>query len=302
MQPQLVSALSPQEELYRCRTPASYECFLEGYQYLPGADSRSPLFYPPYPVVLVEGQGCWLVDLDGNRLLDFTGNHTSLILGYGHPRLLEAVQHQLLKGTCFPGTTLPQVQLARLLCARIASLERVRFTNSGTEATMQAIRAARAFTGRPKIAKIEGGYHGSADAVMVSTHPPAAEAGEIARPAAVPASLGLPPESLDNTVVLPFNDVDAAARLIEQGHEQLAAVIVEPVLGSAGMIPAEPPYLAMLREVTERFGILLIFDEVVSFRVAYGGAEEHYGLRPDLTCLGKLVGSGFPLGAFGGRS
>jgi glutamate-1-semialdehyde 2,1-aminomutase len=301
MQTQLVPALSPQEQRYRDCTVSSYKCFLAGQQYLPGADSRSPLFYPPYPVVLVEGQGCWLVDLDGNRLLDFTGNHTSLILGYGHPQVLEAVQHQLLKGTCFPGTTVPQVQLARMLCERIASLDWVRFTNSGTEAMMQGIRAARAFTGRSKIAKIEGGYHGTADAVMVSTHPPAADAGEIARPAAVPASQGLSPESLTNVVVLPFNEVEAAARLIEQVHEQLAAVIVEPVLGSAGMIPAEPHYLAMLREVTERFGIVLIFDEVISFRVAYGGAEEHYGIAPDLTCLGKLIGGGFPLGAFGGR-
>ena len=295
------ASLSREEQLYRSLTPTSYEYFLKGGEYLPGADSRSPLFYPPYPVVLEEGHGCWLFDVDGNKLLDFTGNHTSLILGYGHPQVLDAVQRQLEKGTAFPGATVPQVQLARLLCERVPSLERVRFTNSGTEATMNAIRAARAFTGRRKIAKIEGGYNGSWDDVMVSTHPSGEQAGDVLRPVAASASLGLTPESIDNVVVLPFNEVEAA-RLIEQQGEHLAAVIVEPVMGSAGMIPAEQSYLDILREVTERLGILLVFDEVISFRVAYGGAQEYYGISPDLTCLGKLIGGGFPLGAFGGRS
>src|ERR687894_1898647 len=295
-------SLSREEQLYRRLTPTSYEYFLEGQEYLPGADSRSTLFYPPYPVVLQEGDGCWLLDVDGNKLLDFTGNHSSLILGYGHPQVFDAIQRQLEKGTAFPGVTAPQVRLAELLCERMPSLEQVRFTNSGTEATMNAIRAARAFTGRHKIAKIEGGYNGSWDDVMVSTHPSGEQSGDVLRPFAAPASLGLSPESTDNVVVLPFNEVEAAARLIDQQGEHLAAIIVEPVMGSAGMIPAERGYLEMLRELTERFGILLVFDEVITFRVAYGGAQEHYDVIPDLTCLGKLVGGGFPLGAFGGRS
>ena len=194
-----------------------------------------------------------------------------------------------------------QVRLARLLCERVPSLELVRFTNSGTEAAMNAVRAARAFTGRNKIAKIEGGYNGTWDSVMVSTHPSADQVGDVLRPLAAPASLGLARDGADNVVVLPFNEAEAAARLIEHHGEHLATVIVEPVLGSAGMIPAEQAYLEMLREVTRRFGILLIFDEVVSFRVAYGGAQEYYNVYPDLTCLGKLIGGGFPLGAFGGR-
>ncbi|CAA9441699.1 MAG: Glutamate-1-semialdehyde aminotransferase [uncultured Rubrobacteraceae bacterium] len=293
---------SREEELYRSLTPTSYEYYEEGREYLPGADSRSPLFHPPYPVVLEDGQGCWLSDVDGNRLLDFTGNHTSLVLGYGHPRVLEAVRRQLEKGTAFPGITAPQVGLAGLLCERVPSFEQVRFTNSGTEATMNAVRAARAFTGRRKIAKIEGGYNGSWDDVLVSTHPSGEQSGDLLRPNAAPASLGLSPESTDNVLVLPFNEAEAAARLIEQQGKHLAAVIVEPVLGSAGMIAAEQGYLDMLREVTERLGILLIFDEVISFRVAYGGAQEHYSISPDLTCLGKLIGGGFPLGVFGGRS
>lgn len=297
----VAASLSREEQLYCSLTPTSYEYFLEGRKYLPGADSRSPLFYSPYPVVLEEGHGCWLFDVDGNKLLDFTGNHTSLILGYGHPRVLDAVRRQLEKGTAFPGVTVPQVRLAELLCERVPSFERVRFTNSGTEATMCAVRAARAFTGRQKIAKIEGGYNGSWDDVMVSTHPSGEQSGDLLRPVAAPASLGLTPDSIDNVVVVPFNEAEVAARLIEQHAEQLAAVIVEPVMGSAGMIPAEQGYLDMLREVTERLGILLVFDEVISFRVAYGGAQEYYGVSPDLTCLGKLIGGGFPLGVFGGR-
>lgn len=296
------ASISQEEKLYRSLTPSSYRYFLGGRECLPGADSRSTLFYPPYPVVLEEGSGCWLSDVDGNKLLDFTGNHSSLVLGYGYPQVLDAVRRQLQKGTCFPGVTAPQVWLARLLCKRVPSLEQVRFTNSGSEAVMNTIRAARAFTGRPKIAKIEGGYNGSSDSVMVSTHPRADQAGDALTPLAAPASPGLASASADNVVVLPFNDAEAAVQLIEQQGEHLAAVIVEPVLGSAGMIPAERSYLEALREVTGRLGILLIFDEVVSFRVAYGGAQEFYGVSPDLTCLGKLIGGGFPLGAFGGRS
>jgi len=302
MSAQKAASLYQEEQLYRGLTPTSHEYFLKGREYLPGADSRSPLFYPPYPVVLEEGNGCWLFDVDGNELLDFTGNHTSLVLGYRDPQVLDAVQRQLQKGTAFPGVTVPQVRFAKLLCERVPSFERVRFANSGTEAAMNAIRAARAFTGRQKIAKIEGGYNGSWDDVMVSTHPSGEQSGDVLRPFAAPASLGLSPESTDNVVVLPFNEVEAAARLLEQQGEHLAAVIVEPVLGSAGMIPVEQSYLEMLREVTERLGILLVFDEVVSFRVAHGGAQEYYGVTPDLTCLGKLIGGGFPLGAFGGRS
>src|ERR671927_1744138 len=301
MNTQKAASLSQEEQLYRSLTPTSYEYFLEGRKYLPGADSRSPLFYSPYPVVLEEGRGCWLFDVDSNRLLDFTGNHTSLILGYKHPWVLDAVTRQLEKGTAFPGVTVPQVRLAESLCERVPSFERVRFTNSGTEATMNAIRAARAFTRRHKIAKIEGGYNGSWDDVMVSTHPSGEQAGDVLRPAAAPASLGLTPVSIDNVVVLPFNEVEPAARLIEQQGEHLAAVIVEPVMGSAGMIPAEQSYLDILREVTERLGILLVFDEVVSFRVAYGGAQEYYGISPDLTCLGKLIGGGVSPRPFWGR-
>ncbi len=289
-------------ESYAAMTPASRRCAGEAAAYLPGGDSRTPLFHAPYPLGFEEGRGCRVVDLDGNELLDFTGNHSSLIHGYGHPRLLEAVADQLRKGTAFPGLTRPQVDFARQLCERVESLELVRFTSSGTEAAMQAVRAARAYTGRPVVAKVEGGYNGTWDEAMVSTHPSAEEAGDLERPAAVPATEGLAPQVESGVLVLPFNDEPAMRRLLEERGSSVAAVIVEPVLGSAGMIPADAHYLRALRETTRRLGIVLIFDEVISFRVAYGGAQEHYGVSPDLTCLGKAIGGGLPLGVVGGRS
>ncbi|MBA3420843.1 MAG: aspartate aminotransferase family protein [Thermoleophilaceae bacterium] len=289
-------------ERYEAITAASRRCACDAAAHLPGGDSRSTLCHPPYPLAFEEGRGCRVVDLDGNELLDFTGNHTSLIHGYGHPRILEAVADQLGKGTAFAGPTRAQVAFARQLCERIESLERVRFTSSGTEATLQSVRAARAYTGRQVIAKIEGGYNGSWDEVMVSTHPRAEQAGDRERPASVPASEGLAARAVSDVLVLPFNDEASTRRLLEEHGSSVAAVIVEPVLGSAGMIPADASYLRLLRELASRMGIVLIFDEVISFRVAHGGAEGHYGVRPDLTCLGKAIGGGFPLGVVGGRA
>ena len=276
MSTQAVPRTTPEEERYRSRTAASRRFFLEARKYLPGGDSRSTLFYRPYPAVMARGEGCVLYDLDENRLLDFTGNHSSLPHGYGHPAIIAAVEEQLGKGTAFPGASDPQLHFARLLCQRIPSIEQVRFTNSGTEATLNAVRAARAFTGRTRIATVEGGYHGTADEILA----------------------GIQRES---AVILPFNDVEGAREILEALGADIAAVLVEPVLGSAGMIPAEHAYLEMLRDVTRRHGIVLVFDEVVSLRVAPGGAQEYFGVTPDLTCLGKLIGGGFPLGAFGGR-
>jgi glutamate-1-semialdehyde 2,1-aminomutase len=215
---------------------------------------------------------------------------------------MAAIERQLRKGTCFPGSSEPQLEFARLLCQRIPSIERVRFTSSGTEAALNAVRSARAFTGRKKIAKVEGGYHGTADDMMVSIHPSEKDGGQRNRPRAIAHAKGLSPESAANVTIIPFNDIAAAREVIEAEAADLAAVVVEPVLGSAGMIPADRAYLHMLRDVTERLGILLIFDEVVSLRVAYGGGQEHFGVKPDLTCLGKMIGGGFPLGAFGGRA
>jgi glutamate-1-semialdehyde 2,1-aminomutase len=187
----------------------------------------------------------------------------------------DAIRRQLEKGTCFPGPTEPQLGLARHLVERIGSLELVRFTNSGTEAVMMALRGARRFTGRRMVAKLGGGFHGTAEEVMGSVHP--------------------------DLVLLPADDGAAAAGILERRREEIAALLVEPVQGSAGMIPMDGQFLGAMRDATRRLGIVLVFDEVVSLRVSHGGAEEHYGIRPDLTCLGKLIGGGLPLGAFGGR-
>jgi glutamate-1-semialdehyde 2,1-aminomutase len=264
-----------EERLYRQRTPASGRFYEEARRHLPGGDSRSTLFYPPYPAVLDRGEGCRVWDLDGNDLLDFTGNHSILVHGYHHPAVTDAIRRQLEKGTCFPGPTEPQLGLARHLVERIASLELVRFTNSGTEAVMMALRGARRFTGRRMVAKLEGGFHGTAEDVMGSVHP--------------------------DLVLLPADDADAAAGILERRRDEIAALLVEPVQGSAGMIPLDAGFLRAMREATRRLGIVLVFDEVVSLRVSHGGAEEHYDIRPDMTCLGKLIGGGLPLGAFGGR-
>lgn len=270
-----LGASLPEAEEYRRRTPRSGQYFREASAYLPGGDSRSTLFYSPYPAVFVRGEGCRLTDLDGNELLDFTGNHSALPLGYGRPQVLAAAERQLALGTAFPGPTEPQLRLARLLHERVRSMELVRFTSSGTEASLNAIRAARGFTGRRRIARAEGSYHGSLDETM-GPHP--------------------------DTVVFPFNRTEEAAALIETHAGELAAVLIEPVQGSAGMLPATAEFLRRLREVTARHGIVLVFDEVVSFRLAWGGAQEHFEIVPDLTVLGKLIGGGFPLGAFGGRA
>jgi glutamate-1-semialdehyde 2,1-aminomutase len=264
-----------EEERYRSRTPASARHLEEARRYLPGGDSRSTLFYRPYPAVLHRGEGCRVVDLDGNRLLDFTGNHSVLIHGYLEPAVVEAIRRQLEQGTCFPGPTEIQLRFARHLVERIASLQQVRFTNSGTEAVMMAIRGARGFTGRRMVARLEGAYHGTAEEVISTAHP--------------------------DMVLLPADDAPAASGILESRAGEVAALLVEPVQGSAGMIALDAGFLRALRETTRELGIVLVFDEVVSLRIAYGGAEQHYGIVPDLTCLGKLVGGGLPLGAFGGR-
>ena len=291
-----------QEELYRRRTSASYEMNMRAQEYLPGGDSRSTLYYPPYPQFFTRGEGCWLYDADGGRFLDFTSNHTSLILGYGNPEVQRALKERLELGTCFPGPTEPQIRLAQMICQRTPSIEKVRFTSSGTEATMNAIRAARAFTGRSVVVKAEGAFHGTHDVMEVSITPDPQRSGPRSTPRAVPHVEGIPDAVFEDVVIMPFNDPDGARRVIEEHGDEVSCVIVEPVMGSAGMIPATEEYLSALRQVTQRLGALLIFDEVITYRLAPGGAQEYFGVLPDVTCLGKMIGGGLPLGAFGGRT
>ncbi len=282
-------------------TPKSKARWQEAAEYLPGGDSRNSIFWDPYPIFVTSASGCHITDADGVDRLDFINTMTTLILGHANQPVMEAVKEQLDRGVVYNAPNEHQIRLAKLLCDRIPSFDLVRFTNSGTEATLNTIRAARAFTGKNKFAKVEGGYHGTHDAVTVSVRVDVKKAGEAQQPKAVAASEGLADGILDQVVVIPFNDTANARRILEDNKDQLAAVIVEPVMGSVGMIPGTAEFLTMLREFTEENGIVLIFDEVISFRVAPGGSQQYYGITPDLTSLGKIIGGGFAVGAFGGR-
>ncbi len=293
--------MSTELERYLETTAESKAAWEEAKRYLPGGDSRNSIFWPPYPIFVEEASGAHVVDADGAGRLDFIGTMTTLILGHSPEPVVEAVRQQLEQGVVYNAPNRHQVRLARLLCQRIPSMELVRFTNSGTEATLNTIRAARAFTGRSLIAKAEGGYHGSHDAVSVSVRVDPGKAGERLRPDALPATEGLADGVLDSVVVIPFNEPEPAREILERHRDDLAAVIVEPMLGSVGMLPATHEFLTMLREFATGNGAVLIFDEVISFRIAPGGSQEYYGITPDMTSLGKIIGGGFAVGAFGGR-
>src|SRR6266849_4399451 len=287
---------------YQAKTPRSRQLFEEALRVMPGGNSRTTTFFDPYPFYIARGEGARIWDVDGAERLDFNGNYTSLVLGHADPRVVQAIQGAAARGMSFPGPSEHEVRLAELLTGRIPSLEAVRFTNSGTEATMHAVRVARAFTGRGKIAKFEGAYHGTHDWVLVSVSPDLAEAGSRKRPRSLAYSSGVPDTVLKHTVVLPWNDIDACVKILEKQGRDLAALIVDPLMANAGLLVPQLGFLERLREVTDRLGIMLIFDEVISFRVSPGGAQARFGVRPDLTTLGKIIGGGLAVGAFGGRA
>jgi len=289
---------------YRDRTERSRALHEAARRVLPGGDTRTIAFHPPYPLTILEGQGCRIVDADGRTYLDFLNNYTSLIHGHGHRAVTDAVTAQLPRGTAFPASHPAQARLGEIMTERVASVDLIRFCNSGTEAVMNAIRAARAFTGRDLIVKMEGGYHGTYDDVEVSVHPDPADpaAGTASSPVGVVGAAGVPANTMANVLVAPFNDIDAVDRLLAERGDEIAAVIVEPVMGAGGMIPAEEPFIEALRVRTIELECLLIFDEVMSFRLQGGGMQEHYRIRPDLTTFAKIIGGGFPIGAFGGRA
>ena len=266
---------------------------------MPGGLAKGAYFNPPYPLTMARGEGCEVEDIDGRRYIDFVNHHTAQVLGHAHPAVLMAVSQQIERGIALGAPVGAERALAEQLCARVPSVESVRFCNSGTEASLHAIRLIRAFTGRTKIAKLEGGYHGSHDAVEVSVAPSLEAAGPADAPHAVPASAGMSPGATGEVLVLPYNDEDAVDVLLEQHAHKLAGVIVDP---SAGILPVRPEFLRHIREVTHDHGMLMVLDEVVSFRAARGGLQERYAITPDLTTFGKLVGGGFPVGAFGGRA
>ncbi len=275
---------------YLHRTQQSHALFDRARRVLPGGDTRTGTFHTPYPLFVARGEGCHLWDADGHQYLDVLNNFTSLVHGHGHTAVVRAIADQAGKGTVHGTANAMQVALAEVLCKRVPSVERVRFCNSGTEATLGALRAAKAFTKRPKILKMAGCYHGSHDQVAVAVSAPFD---------AVPP--GLSPGAVGEVVVGAFNDLDTTAALVRKHRDKLAAVIVEPLTGT-GALPAERAFLQGLREVTTACGVLLVFDEVITFRLAPGGLQEVHGIRPDLTSFGKIVGGGLPVGAFGGRA
>jgi glutamate-1-semialdehyde 2,1-aminomutase len=287
---------------YREQNQRSHELFMRAQESLPGGNTRTGVYVDPFPVYLRSGAGVYVTDVDSNERLDFVNNATALILGHAHPSVVGALQDRAAQGTAFYGPTELEIELAELLRARLPSLERLRFCSSGTEAVLNVIRVARAFTGKSKIAKFEGAYHGIDDPAMISYLPPLGpELGPQDSPRSVLSSQGLAPGTAESVVVLPFNDPVACAAILRAHADDLAAVIIDPLSTAAGLTLPHPGFLESLRDVTACLGILLIFDEVVSFRLSSGGTQGTYGIRPDLTCLAKVMAGGTPGGAFGGR-
>ncbi|MFA4836034.1 MAG: glutamate-1-semialdehyde 2,1-aminomutase [Dehalococcoidia bacterium] len=276
----------------------SDKLFKEAQKYLPGGvDSPVRAFKAVGgdPVFIKRGKGCRIVDEDGNEYIDYVGSWGPLILGHAHPQVVKAVKRVAGSGMSFGAPTELEITLARMVAEAMPSMEMVRFVSSGTEATMSALRLARAFTGRDKIMKFAGCYHGHSDGLLV-------KAGSGATTLGLPDSLGVPKGYAQNTLIARYNDLGSVRELFARHHD-VAAVIIEPVAANMGVILPQSGFLEDLRDLARSFGALLIFDEVITgFRLAYGGAQELFGIKPDLTCLGKIIGGGLPVGAYGGRA
>lgn len=276
----------------------SQKLFQEAQRYLPGGvDSPVRAFKAVggTPVFMKQGRGSHLYDEDGNEYIDYVCSWGPLILGHSHPEVVEAIKQAAECGSSFGAPTKLETKLAEMICQAMPSVEMVRFVSSGTEATMSAIRLARAYTGRDKIIKFAGCYHGHSDGLL-------AKAGSGMATLGIPSSPGVPASWAADTLVVPFNKPEAVSELFDRIASGIAAIIVEPVSGNMGVVPPRTGFLERLRELTTKSGSLLIFDEVITgFRVAYGGAQSLYNITPDLTCLGKIIGGGLPVGAYGGR-
>ena len=276
----------------------SLEAFIEAKKFMPGGVNspvRSFSSVNSNPPFISHGAGSHIFDIDGNEYIDFVGSWGPLILGHAHPRIVAALKHAIERGTSYGAPTLLETNLAKLVNKIFPSMQVMRMVNSGTEATMSALRVARGYTGRDKIVKFIGCYHGHSDSLLVKAGSGAATFGE-------PSSPGVTRGTAQDTITLPYNDILAVENVFNQCGEQIAAIIVEPVAGNMGLILPKENYLRGLRDITKKFGALLIFDEVMcGFRVALGGAQEKYQITPDLTCLGKIIGGGLPCAAYGGR-
>ena len=283
-------------------TTASAALYERACRILPGGVSRNTVLRDPHPLYADFASGCRVTDVEGVERIDFANNMASLIHGHAHPAVVEAVTKQLARGTAFTIATEIEVRYAEHICSRNPAFEKLRFVNSGTEAIMASVKASRAFTGRPMIAKIEGAYHGQYDYAEVSQTPNPASWGTAERPASVPVAHGTPRSALGDVVVLPFNDVERSLRRLDEHRDELACVLLDLMPHRVGLRPAEREFVSALRDWTDANGALLVLDEVITFRSRYGGAQEWYEIRPDLTALGKMIGGGFPVGAIVGRA
>jgi glutamate-1-semialdehyde 2,1-aminomutase len=263
---------------------------------LPGGVNSPVRAFDPYPFFVKRAEGSKLFDVDGKSYIDYCNAYGAMLLGHAYPEVLEAVKTQLIKGTLYGAPTEQEVEFAELIHKASPCIEMMRLVNTGTEATMHAIRTARGYTGRKKIIKFEGCFHGSHDNVLV-------KAGSGAATFGTPNSLGIPDDTTKNTIVLPYNDAAAVEEVLKREGNDVAAVIVEPVLANVGLILPKPDYLVCLRKLTSQYGIVLIFDEIITgFRLALGGAQEYFNVKPDMATLGKVLGGGFPVAAFGGKA
>ncbi|WP_339292667.1 glutamate-1-semialdehyde 2,1-aminomutase [Paenibacillus sp. FSL W8-0187] len=276
----------------------SRSAFEEAKLYIPGGVNSPVRAFKSVgltPIYIDRGEGSRVYDIDGNSFIDYVGSWGPLIMGHAHPEVVEALQETAAKGTSFGAPTLLETKMAKLVCERVPSMEVVRMVNSGTEATMSAIRLARGYTGRSKIIKFEGSYHGHADSLLI-------KAGSGIATLGLPDSPGVPESVASNTIAVPYNDLESVELAFKRFGEEIAAVIVEPVAGNMGVVPPQPGFLEGLRKVTSDYGTVLIFDEVMTgFRVDLNCAQGRYGVTPDLTCLGKVIGGGLPVGAYGGK-
>jgi glutamate-1-semialdehyde 2,1-aminomutase len=292
------------EELsrYRERTPRSAALYERALGTLPFGVTSSFQVGDPYPIYLTSGRGSRVTDVDGNTYTDYHNGFGTMVVGHAHPKVRAAIEKAAASGTHFAATTETAVEFAEEIARRFR-VDKVRFTNSGTEATMDAIRVARAATGREILLKIEGSYHGHHDAVMYSVVPTMDSSGPRERPWSVPYSTGIPADTANSTKVVPFNDVDALAQTLSELDGRVAALIMEPVMMNIGIVVPEPDYLSQVRRLCDEHGVVLIFDEVkTGVTIAPGGATEYFGVQPDMVCLAKAIGGGTPVGAFAGRA
>lgn len=283
-------------------TSRSAELFERAKRVLPGGVSRNTVLRSPHPAYADFGRGCRITDLDGVSRLDFSNNMASLIHGHACPEVVSAVCAQVERGSAFMMATEIEVEYAEHLCSRSPSFEKLRFMNSGTEAILVTLKASRAFTGRPKIAKVEGAYHGGYDYAEVSQAPNPDTWGHVDKPNSVPLAHGTPASALGDVVIIPFNDTERALKILDDNASELACVLLDLMPHRVGLKLARPEFVQAIRDWTTKNGSLLVLDEVITFRTEHGGLQTRYGLTPDLTAMGKMIGGGFPVGALAGRS